>query len=313
MESAILCLTEGAVRSLLFKLCCLLSHKSSLLLGVRREMQFIKDELESMNGFLSDLTMSEGHGNQVRVWMRQVREVAYDAEDCIDEFIHHLGEPSGMSILRRLIGMLRALIGQHGVSIQLQELKARAKDVGERRTRYGVVLPNPVLQGGNANRASRHLDPQLHALFTEEAQLVGIDEPRNALVSWLTKDVHDEPNRSVLAIVGFGGLGKTTLARMSCESPEVKSANFDCCALFTVSHTFNVRTLFQHMKRELILRPKNALAIAEGRHSHLLDESHGMIERLEVTDLANEINEYLQDKRYIQLFLLNCILTLVEW
>ncbi|CAN6165029.1 unnamed protein product [Urochloa humidicola] len=311
MEGVIFSLTEGAVRSLLCKLGCLLSQESWLVQGVHGDMQYIKDELESMNAFLRALTTLEGQDDQVRIWMKQVREIAYDAEDCIDEFIHHLGEPTGMDFLRQLICMLGTLVCRRRIAIQLQELKARAQDVGERRSRYGVVLPRTVRRGGSrqlTKHASVHLDPQLHALFTEEAQMVGIDEPRDALVSWL---MEDDPQLRVLAIVGFGSLGKTTLARMVCESPMVKGADFQCCPLFIVSQTFNIRTLFQHMIRELIQRPQKAMAIAGGKQGHFTEENFKGIERWEVAVLAEKLRRYLQDKRYIMI--LDDIWTISAW
>ncbi|RLN12480.1 hypothetical protein C2845_PM09G03480 [Panicum miliaceum] len=279
MEATIFSLTEGAVWSLLCKLGCLLSQERWLVQGVYGDMQFIKDELESMNAFLCTLTMSEGHDDQVRIWMKQVREIAYDAEDCLDEFIHHFGDSSGLGLRRWLMCILDLLGCRRRIAIQLQELKTRARDVGERRSRYG-----------------------------RKAQLVGIDEPRNALVGWL---MEDDPQLRVLAIVGFGGLGKTTLARMVCESPVVKGADFQCCPLFIVSQTFNIRTLFQHMIRELIQRPHKAMTIAGSKYSHFTEENLEGIERLEVAVLAEMLRRYLQDKRYI--IILDDIWSISSW
>lgn len=53
------------------------------------------------------------------------------------------------------------------------------------------------------------LDPRLSALFTDDDQLFGIDRPSEELRSWLLANGQD---LGILAIVGFGGLGKTTLA-----------------------------------------------------------------------------------------------------
>ncbi|KAL5224681.1 hypothetical protein ABZP36_011320 [Zizania latifolia] len=297
MEGVIYSLTEGAVKSLLCKLGCLLSQESWLVQGVHGEIQYIKDELECMNAFLRNLTISEIHDDQVRIWMKQVREIAYDSEDCIDEFIHHLGESSEMGLLRWLISMPGNLVCRHHIAIQLQELKARARDVGERRSRYGVVLAKATCQEACTRLTkltSHHLDPQLRALFMVETQLVGIDEPRDELVSWL---MEEDPRLRVLAIVGFGGLGKTTLARMVCESPVVKSADFQCYPLFFVSQAFNIRTLFQHMVRELIQEPHKAMAMAGCKNALITEDYLEGMERWEVAVLTENLRQYFQDKR----------------
>uniref|UniRef100_A0A0D9WM57 NB-ARC domain-containing protein n=1 Tax=Leersia perrieri TaxID=77586 RepID=A0A0D9WM57_9ORYZ len=304
---------KGAVRSLLCKLGRLLTEETWLVQGVHGEIQYIKDELECMNAFLHNLTISEIHDDQVRIWMKQVREIAYDSEDCIDEFTHNLGESSEMGFFRGIISILRKIACRHRIAVQLQELKARAQDVGERRSRYGVELSNATHQEGRPRlmrHTSLHLDPQLHALFAEEAQLVGIDDPRDELVGWL---MEEDPRLRVLAIVGFGGLGKTTLARMVCRSPVVKSADFQCCPLFIVSQIFNIRTLFQHMVRELIQEPHKAMAIAgTGSKYGLISEDYleGM-ERWEVTVLTKNLRRYFQDKRFI--VILDDIWTVSAW
>uniref|UniRef100_A0A0E0A5C7 Uncharacterized protein n=1 Tax=Oryza glumipatula TaxID=40148 RepID=A0A0E0A5C7_9ORYZ len=310
-QGAVFSLTEGAVRSLLCKLGCLLTEETWLVQGVHGEIQYIKDELECMNAFLRNLTISQIHDDQVRIWMKQVREIAYDSEDCIDEFIHNLGESSEMGFFRGLISMFRKLASRQRIALQLQELKARAQDVGERRSRYGVELAKATHEEAHprlTRHSSLHIDPQLHALFAEEAQLVGIDEPRNELVSWL---MEEDLRLRVLAIVGFGGLGKTTLARMVCGSPVVKSADFQCCPLFIVSQTFNIRALFQHMVRELIQEPHKAMALAGCKHGLITDDYLEGMERWEVAALTKNLRRYFQDKRYI--VILDDIWTVSAW
>lgn len=69
--------THGAVTSLLSRAYGALAGEVKLLRGVRRDVEFIKDEMESMNAFL--LKIAEGgvdDGHQVLAWMTQVKEVA---------------------------------------------------------------------------------------------------------------------------------------------------------------------------------------------------------------------------------------------
>lgn len=112
MEAIVVTAAEGAVKTLLGKLGSVLAQQNQLVGGVRGELQYIKDELESMNAFLQNLATANSHGIQVKIWMKQVREMAYDAEDCVDEFQHHFGGSRGdgiMGFLRRMKHLLSTL------------------------------------------------------------------------------------------------------------------------------------------------------------------------------------------------------------
>ena len=56
-----------------------------------RISEFLGRELVDMNAALEKLADMEKMDVQTRVWRDKVREMAYDIEDCIDVFMHHLG------------------------------------------------------------------------------------------------------------------------------------------------------------------------------------------------------------------------------
>lgn len=80
--------THGAVTSLLSRAYGALAGGVKLLRGVRRDVEFIKDEMESMNAFLLKIAESGvDDGHQVLAWMTQVKEVADSSDRCVHKYM----------------------------------------------------------------------------------------------------------------------------------------------------------------------------------------------------------------------------------
>ncbi|KQK20879.1 hypothetical protein BRADI_1g57271v3 [Brachypodium distachyon] len=131
--------TQGAVDSLVGLLSTAIKDEAKLL-GSVGDMQFIKDEMESMNGFLLHLTKTDG----LRAWMKQVRDIAYIGHDCIELYKRDFADPLGKgpwAILQNLPTYIRSLPARHRLANRIRELKVRVLDVGKRRQRYDISIP----------------------------------------------------------------------------------------------------------------------------------------------------------------------------
>ncbi|KAF7076441.1 hypothetical protein CFC21_081093 [Triticum aestivum] len=231
----------GALGPLLVKLSGLLAGEYGRLKGVRREIRSLESELTSMHAALEEYTKLEDPSGQVKAWISLVRELAYDTKDIFDKFIHHLGKRGHRGgfkeFLRKITLPLKTLGARREIADQIDDLKDRIKQVKDLKDSYKL---NDVPSSTTGHLA---VDPRLHAVFAEEAHLVGVDGPRDDLAKWMVEEGNNSSKpRKVLSIVGFGGLGKTTLAN---EVYRKIQEQFDCKAFVSVSQKPDIKKIMK--------------------------------------------------------------------
>ncbi|KAI4967092.1 hypothetical protein ZWY2020_031049 [Hordeum vulgare] len=259
--------TTGALNPLLGKLSQLLGEEYKKLTEVRKQAAFLKDELSAMKALLDKMELMDKLDPSAKNWRDHIREMSYDMENCIDDFIHDIeGASAKKGFVRKMAQRLRRLGRRHQIANRIKELKSLAVEANARRERYKID------ECINSSHATVVVDPRITAIYKEAAGLVGIDGPRDELVSML---MDSEKKLKVLSIVGFGGLGKTTLAKQVYD--EV-GGQFNCKAFFSVSQRPDVKILLSGLQKELGL----------GDTSHAC-QLQGIIDRL---------REHLINKRY---------------
>uniref|UniRef100_I1R057 Uncharacterized protein n=1 Tax=Oryza glaberrima TaxID=4538 RepID=I1R057_ORYGL len=233
--------------------------------------------------------------------MKQVRDIAYDMEDCVDDFAHRLRhDPRGDGCLVEVYRALYEIYTcrpRRDIAAKLAELKNRAQQVGERRLRYGVVL-NPM----PPQREARNGATQVGNQTTGENQVAGrrlitVKEPIGVaraiekLEAWMKSRSHN--NRGVLAIHGFGGGGKSTIAAALYRKHGQK---FDCRAWVTMPQKFDDRAVLRSILSQVMLP---ATASGGGDRRRRGGSRHAKIETMSQEQLIKGLKNHLQNKSYI--------------
>uniref|UniRef100_A0A0E0R6U1 Disease resistance N-terminal domain-containing protein n=1 Tax=Oryza rufipogon TaxID=4529 RepID=A0A0E0R6U1_ORYRU len=97
-----------------------------------------------MNTVMQKYAMLSEPDLQVKAWMKEVRELAYDIEDTIDAFMarsEKSNEPTGIRgfIINNIL-KLRELLSSCTISQEIEKLKNQVLEVNDRRKRYLVSI-----------------------------------------------------------------------------------------------------------------------------------------------------------------------------
>ncbi|KAF9619512.1 hypothetical protein IFM89_007260 [Coptis chinensis] len=272
-------MADGAIEVLLRKLLSFLEEETSSLGGLRSEFNEMKRELESMKSFLNEADVRGAINQGVRTWVEQVRDVSYDVEDIIDEFMYHLGGQSiSKTFIRKTTDSLKNLGMRRRMATKLHDMNVQIKAISERSNRYQYNHVEPTCTRDTREMRQQHAES---SLFFKDENLVGIEEDKDILLRWLTDE--GESQRAVMSVCGMGGSGKTTLVARTYNNQSVKQ-HFDCFASVTVTQTYLVQDLFRTLIRDFYQSRKDM--VPNGLKS------------MDYRQLVEILVSYLQTKRY---------------
>ncbi|KAF7092317.1 hypothetical protein CFC21_094814 [Triticum aestivum] len=230
MEAALVSVATGVLKPVLGKLAVLLGKECERFKGVRKEIQSLTHELAAMEAFLLKMSKEEDPDEQDKVWMNEVREVSYDMEDAIDDFMLSVDDkdakPDGfIDKIKCSLGMLGKMKARCRIGREIQDLKKQFIEVGDRNARYKT-------RQTFSNTKNVTIDPRALSMFEHASKLVGIDEPKHEIIKLLTEEASTHEQPKLGSIIGTGGMGKTTLANQVYEDLQ---ENFECRAFVSVS------------------------------------------------------------------------------
>ncbi|KAM2371798.1 hypothetical protein FF1_046080 [Malus domestica] len=243
-------MAESAVKFLLDKVAPFFENDLQLLGGFREEIVYLRGELERLTAFLRVADAFEESDEEVKVWVKQVRDIAHDSEDVLDEFTLLQAHDHGKGLyssIHKFSCCIKNMKSQYRIAAELQGINSRIRNISEVHRRLSHKFKMAEQGSGSSTADQMWGDHRGDALLLEKTDIVGIVKPIKQMVGWL---VSGGSGRQVVSVAGMGGLGKTTLAKQVYDAAEVKK-HFKVSAWVTVTQSLRLRELLKDMIQQL--------------------------------------------------------------
>ncbi|KAL3642180.1 hypothetical protein CASFOL_012995 [Castilleja foliolosa] len=276
------------IQILLENLITLSKEQIGLVRYFKNDLKTLQNTFSMVNDVLHDAEKRQVTDRAVKRWLRELEDLAFDADNVIDEFNYHLlskkvGATKNKTMTKKVQSFFSSS-NDNPISYRLK-LGRRIKDINEglksinqQASEFGlqtrIATAHPPVYGSDAS-GSMETDS-----FTVDPIFLGRENDVLRIVEKLipTTPSPDEQVLSVLPIVGMGGLGKTTLAKKVFGDEKMISHFGDNRVWVYVSRNFDVRNILKNIITSLTKREF----------------------RLETReDLLKELQQHLRAKRYM--------------
>ncbi|KAM7465442.1 hypothetical protein LguiB_013004 [Lonicera macranthoides] len=186
----------------------------------------------------------------VRVWLKKLNAVVYDADAVLEEFNYQtlrwkLEINPKMDKVRHLFSPSEdPLLFCSKMSLKITSINKSLNEFYKEGTQIGLNR----LQGVK-NATVEHTAIQLTYPYVDDSEVWGREAEVSKIVDQLCFS-ENQKKLSFMAIVGEGGLGKTTLAQLVCKH-EMVVRHFNEIIWITVSEDFDVRRILNDMMQSL--------------------------------------------------------------
>ncbi|KAK9286197.1 hypothetical protein L1049_014581 [Liquidambar formosana] len=225
----------------------LLVQEATSLYGVTEQVEHLQTELRLMQSYLHDADKRQDEDEAVRVWVSEIREAAYKAEDVVESFglkIASRRKGGIQNTLKRCACIIDEAADLHEVGTEIEAIKTKISNLTRSLQTYGIKPKNEREGSSSTQRHWRQSFAHVVEDFT-----IGLDQDIEILVPQLVNIT--EENYGIVSIFGMGGLGKTTLARKVFHHTRIRR-HFGNFAWAHVSQQCRRRDVWEGILFELI-------------------------------------------------------------
>eukprot|EP00258_Populus_trichocarpa_P036671 XP_024452690.1 putative disease resistance protein RGA3 isoform X3 [Populus trichocarpa] len=216
--------------------------------GLEGQLQKLNQSLTMIQAVLQDAARRPVTDKSAKLWLEKLQDVAYDAEDVLDEFAYEiLRKDQKKGKVRDCFSLHNPVAFRLNMVQKVKEINGSLNEIQKLAIGFGLGIASQHVE--SAPEVIRDIERETDSLLESSEVVVGREDDVSKVVKLLIGST-DQQVLSVVPIVGMGGLGKTTIAKKVCEVVREKKL-FDVTIWVCVSNDFSKGRILGEMLQDV--------------------------------------------------------------
>ncbi|KAJ9158777.1 hypothetical protein P3X46_024328 [Hevea brasiliensis] len=232
----------GIAQNLLTKLASSAFQEIGLIYGVKNDLCGLENTFSTIKAVLLDAEKKQAKSHAVKSWIKRLQDVVYDADYLLDDMategLRRKVEGQGRMVRKvcDFFSSSNQIAFRFKMGHRIKDIRKRLDDVAKDISTFGFITSNQGVADMQVMNNWRETDS-----FVLKSEFIGREADKEKIIESLFSP-NNQSNVSIVAIVGFGGLGKTALAQLVFNDEKVVNC-FDLKIWVCISEESNVQML----------------------------------------------------------------------